>query len=113
MLQPFALPNELLINTLATQFPCRDAQIRTLFTLLSVSSFHGPTLFPCLLLFLTLQLAFNNVIGENKVYENIANTIVAFNTLPTQYRRPWSRSYREERSYVCSSLGTFLLQFIS
>jgi origin recognition complex subunit 5 len=33
---PFQLPNELLLSTLITQFPCREPQIRSLAALLSV-----------------------------------------------------------------------------
>jgi len=36
----FQLPDELILNTLAQAFPCRDAQIRALATLLHVKS-HG------------------------------------------------------------------------
>lgn len=37
----FQLPDELILNTLAQAFPCRDAQIRALATLLHVKKSHG------------------------------------------------------------------------
>lgn len=33
----FTLPNELILSSLSSQYPCRDQQIRSLATLLSVS----------------------------------------------------------------------------
>ncbi|QSZ32677.1 hypothetical protein DSL72_002256 [Monilinia vaccinii-corymbosi] len=38
MISSFALPNELLLSSLSTQFPCRDQQIRSLATLLAIST---------------------------------------------------------------------------
>jgi hypothetical protein len=37
----FSLPNELIISAISSKFPCREQQIRSLATLLSVCSFQA------------------------------------------------------------------------
>lgn len=100
LLSPFQLPNELLIASLCAQYPCREQQIRSLATLLSVRCliyrpFHLPK---------TLSVLH---LGSHSLVFTIANELrkTALRQITQKHSSLRARSNRQDLYFNFSPLG--------